>query len=181
MIANLSREHFRRQKLIEEQRKAGTLPAEVDEEGKAINPHIPHYIAQAPLYLDIGAPTLRHQRAPNSDSIAETKEEDYWKEGLAQEKANVKSKYEEDVFLLNHTSIWCSYWKDGRWGYACCHATYRNAYCMGRANPQDATSSTAPGSTTTEESRSKSKSLLAQHVEGFGKGKNSGGARQYEQ
>jgi len=40
-----------------------------------------------------------------------------------QEKAPAipKSRYEEDVYLNNHTSVWGSYWDNGQWGYACCH------------------------------------------------------------
>eukprot|EP00455_Lapot_gusevi_P042431 TRINITY_DN5034_c0_g1_i16.p1 TRINITY_DN5034_c0_g1~~TRINITY_DN5034_c0_g1_i16.p1 ORF type:complete len:378 (-),score=126.97 TRINITY_DN5034_c0_g1_i16:197-1258(-) len=50
-----------------------------------------------------------------------------------QEKAIPTSKYAEDVLENNHTSVWGSYWQDGRWGYACCCQTIRNAYCTGRA------------------------------------------------
>ncbi|KIY44447.1 hypothetical protein FISHEDRAFT_67547 [Fistulina hepatica ATCC 64428] len=61
-IGKLSREEYRRQKDLDAARKAGTAPAALDEEGKAINPHIPQYLAQAPWYLDTGAPSLSHQR-----------------------------------------------------------------------------------------------------------------------
>ncbi|KDQ57836.1 hypothetical protein JAAARDRAFT_178355 [Jaapia argillacea MUCL 33604] len=66
----LSREEFRRQKELDAARKAGTAPAALDEEGKPINPHIPQYIAQAPWYLDTGAPTLAHQRRPDEQPAA---------------------------------------------------------------------------------------------------------------
>ncbi|KAL9621704.1 MAG: hypothetical protein Q9160_003822 [Pyrenula sp. 1 TL-2023] len=42
-----------------------------------------------------------------------------------------KSKYPEDVYINNHTSVWGSWWKDFQWGYACCHSTVKNSYCTG--------------------------------------------------
>ncbi|XP_066993652.2 pre-mRNA-splicing factor SLU7 [Anabrus simplex] len=50
-----------------------------------------------------------------------------------QEKQIIRSKYEEDVFPNNHTSVWGSYWKNGRWGYKCCHSFIKNSYCTGDA------------------------------------------------
>jgi pre-mRNA-processing factor SLU7 len=46
-----------------------------------------------------------------------------------------KSKYEEDVYVNNHKSVWGS-WYDRvhrAWGYACCHQTFMNSYCTGEA------------------------------------------------
>ncbi|CAL5426999.1 unnamed protein product [Camellia sinensis] len=50
-----------------------------------------------------------------------------------QEQALPKSKYEEDVYINNHTSVWGSWWKDHQWGYKCCKQFIRNSYCTGAA------------------------------------------------
>ncbi|KAG9128055.1 mRNA splicing protein [Ceratobasidium sp. 392] len=87
-IGKLSREEFRRQKDLDAARKAGTAPAELDADGRAINPHIPHstahhlaeYISKAPWYLDTGAPSLAHQRRPDYDASA-SKLDDWYDRG----------------------------------------------------------------------------------------------------
>ena len=43
------------------------------------------------------------------------------------------SKYEEDVYKNNHSSVWGSYWEAGQWGYSCCRQMVRNSYCTGEA------------------------------------------------
>nr|GMD78470.1 pre-mRNA-splicing factor SLU7-like [Ipomoea batatas] len=50
-----------------------------------------------------------------------------------QEMSLPRSKYEEDVFINNHTTVWGSWWKDHQWGYKCCKQTIRNSYCTGTA------------------------------------------------
>ncbi|KAL1412862.1 mRNA splicing protein [Vanrija albida] len=52
-----------------------------------------------------------------------------------QEQAKVRSKYAEDVYVNNHTSVWGS-WYDrdsSRWGYWCCHSIISGSYCTGEA------------------------------------------------
>nr|XP_023029920.1 pre-mRNA-splicing factor Slu7-like [Leptinotarsa decemlineata] len=49
------------------------------------------------------------------------------------EKEVIKSKYEEDVYINNHTSVWGSYWRGGQWGYKCCHSFIKNSFCLGEA------------------------------------------------
>jgi hypothetical protein len=51
-----SREDHRKQLELEEARKAGLVPAELDEDGKEINPHIPQYMSSAPWYLNAQRP-----------------------------------------------------------------------------------------------------------------------------
>ena len=48
----VSRDEYKAKKALEEARKAGKVPAERDEEGKEINPHMPKYIIDAPWYLN---------------------------------------------------------------------------------------------------------------------------------
>ena len=54
-----------------------------------------------------------------------------------------KSRYAEDgkwplkislltsVYVNNHTSVYGSWFRDGGWGYACCHQFHKNSYCTG--------------------------------------------------
>ncbi|GAA97630.1 uncharacterized protein L969DRAFT_94771 [Mixia osmundae IAM 14324] len=66
--AKLSREEVRRQRDLQEARKLGNAPAEVDEKGNVINPHIPEFMAKAPWYMDTGAgPSLSHTKGPEYD------------------------------------------------------------------------------------------------------------------
>ncbi|BFZ65011.1 mRNA splicing protein [Saitoella coloradoensis] len=58
-----SREERRKQRDLDEARKAGNLPPEKDADGSEINPHIPQFISKAPWYVDpAGQTTLKHQR-----------------------------------------------------------------------------------------------------------------------
>lgn len=62
-----------------------------------------------------------------------------------QEKAKARSKYMEDVYINNHTSIWGSWYdvSSGQWGYACCHSIMHLSYCAGKAAIDAAEASSA--------------------------------------
>ena len=51
-----------------------------------------------------------------------------------QEKVVPKSKYQEDVYVNGHTSVYGSFFQQGRWGYKCCGALQKQAYCTGAAS-----------------------------------------------
>lgn len=57
----------------------------------------------------------------------------YGKVIKGQEKVVAKSRYDEDVYPNNHTSVWGSWWHNGVWGYKCCHSYIKNSYCTGEA------------------------------------------------
>jgi pre-mRNA-processing factor SLU7 len=59
-----------------------------------------------------------------------------------QERALPRSKYEEDVYINNHTYVWGSWWKDHQWGYKCCKQMIRNSYCTGAAGIEAAEAAT---------------------------------------
>ncbi|XP_075712403.1 pre-mRNA-splicing factor SLU7 isoform X2 [Rhinoderma darwinii] len=82
-----------------------------------------------------------------------------------QEKAVVRSKYEEDVLISNHTCIWGSYWKDGRWGYKCCHSFVKMSYCTGEAGKSFSNDDLCEEELATIEEISKPKTLVEIHQE----------------
>ncbi len=77
--------------------------------------------------------TLRKTAVTESERYAEYDERGRLK-GAPIVKA--KSKYAEDVFLNNHTSVWGSWWSNFQWGFACCHSTVKNSYCTGDAGKE---------------------------------------------
>ncbi|XP_051167554.1 pre-mRNA-splicing factor Slu7-like [Leptopilina boulardi] len=50
-----------------------------------------------------------------------------------QERQVIRSKYEEDIIPGNHSSVWGSFWRDGKWGFKCCHSFIKNSYCTGES------------------------------------------------
>jgi pre-mRNA-processing factor SLU7 len=77
-----------------------------------------------------------HLTAPPKDVVAQTEQYfEYGPDGKIikgdEPERIVRSKWEEDVFLNNHTKVWGSYWHDGQWGFACCHQFVKNSYCTG--------------------------------------------------
>jgi len=76
------------------------------------------------------------QKAPLKDAITESERfVEYDESGgiKGAPKIKPKSKYAEDIFIQNHTSVWGSWWSDFTWGYSCCHSTVKNSYCTGDA------------------------------------------------
>mmetsp|Transcript_23818 Transcript_23818/g.21676 ORF Transcript_23818/g.21676 Transcript_23818/m.21676 type:complete len:630 (-) Transcript_23818:21-1910(-) len=49
------------------------------------------------------------------------------------------SKYPEDIYINNHTSVWGSYYdiRSSSWGYKCCHSLIKMSYCVGFVDKVD--------------------------------------------
>uniref|UniRef100_H3CWC3 Pre-mRNA-splicing factor SLU7 n=1 Tax=Tetraodon nigroviridis TaxID=99883 RepID=H3CWC3_TETNG len=110
-----------------------------------------------------------HLNAPQRELLLAQTEDyvEYSRHGAVlkgQEKAVARSKYEEDVLINNHTCIWGSYWKDGRWGYKCCHSMVKQSYCTGETGVQINNSECVPfeESLTQPQEEEPAKSLLEQ-------------------
>ncbi|KAL9823763.1 pre-mRNA-splicing factor SLU7-like [Geothlypis trichas] len=106
----VTREDWRKKKELEEQRKLGNAPADVDEEGKDINPHIPQYISSVPWYMNSSKrPTLKHQR-PQAERQKQHSSSAEWYQGGVQEHA-VATRYHrgacENCGALTHTRKNC--------------------------------------------------------------------------
>ncbi|CAL8308189.1 unnamed protein product [Arctogadus glacialis] len=87
----MTREDWRKKKELEEQRKLGNAPAEVDEEGKDINPHIPQYISSVPWYIDPSKrPTLRHQRPQEEEEDYVSSIGQWYKRGVDEKPISTK-------------------------------------------------------------------------------------------
>lgn len=92
---------------------------------------------------------LEHLDAPPKELLHAQTEDyvEYSRHGTVikgQEKARAKSKYVEGIHPNNHTSIWGSFWQNGKWGYQCCHSFIKQSYCTGTALIDDDKKSRGP-------------------------------------
>jgi pre-mRNA-processing factor SLU7 len=94
-----TREEYRQAKELEELRKAGNAPAEQDESGRDINPHIPKYMVDVPWYVtyDHSKPTLKHQRVHDEKAVVTEGMEKWYARGAAAtaQQAHIAIKYRE--------------------------------------------------------------------------------------
>ena len=66
--------------------------------------------------------------------------EEYEKEQVSRARKNaVRSRYEEDVLINDHLSVWGSWYsKYIGWGYSCCHSTEKHSFCLGNKGKERA-------------------------------------------
>ena len=85
--------------------QAGLIPHELDEDGNAINPHIPQFMAKAPWYLNQEKPGLKHLKAPKK----EAESGDWYKRGVTTHRATKFRKGAcENCGAMTHTKkdVW---------------------------------------------------------------------------
>lgn len=107
-------ERFRQKQMLEQdKKKAEEKKSLLDRYGGG------EYLSNAPLENDVVELETYVEYASASGEV---------KRGQT---SVAKSKYEEDNYHGNHTSVWGSWWKDFQWGYACCHSIIKKSYCTG--------------------------------------------------
>jgi len=62
------------------------------------------------------------------------------------EKPIIRSRYEEDVYINNHTTVFGSYWNNGKWGFKCCKSFIKNSWCCKQSIGAEIDSSEVPSS-----------------------------------
>lgn len=85
---------------------------------------------------------MEHLKAPPKELLLAQTEHyvEYSRTGQVikgQEKAKMKTRYDEDVLIGNHTKVWGSYWEGGDWGYKCCKSTVKNSYCVAAGESEE--------------------------------------------
>lgn len=101
-VQHKTREDAKRARELDEARKAGLAPAEVDAEtGQAINPHIPQYMTSAPWYLGQDKPSLKHLK----DWRLREQLNDKWYSRGAKGKANAKFKKGACEKCVSHSPL----------------------------------------------------------------------------
>jgi pre-mRNA-processing factor SLU7 len=112
------------------------------------------------------------QAPPKSLLLAQTEDyveySRYGKVIKGQEKQIIRSKYEEDVFPNNHSSVWGSYWHNGKWGFKCCHSFLKNSYCVGEAGKAASSSTSRPSTVTSSEVSHDNENELSSSAESSG-------------
>ena len=69
--ASSGRAQWKQEQQLLEAQRAGDAAPDTDEDGNAINPHIPQFMSDAPWYTDYGHKTLKHQRKIESQQSKE--------------------------------------------------------------------------------------------------------------
>lgn len=111
----IQKQFVEKKKLLEESKKKAILEKYLD-----------------PEEISTGQSTLdRRLRLGQTEAYTEYSSDGRVIKGAV--KPTRRTKYEEDVFINNHTSVWGSYYNRARrsWGYQCCHSLMKNSYCTG--------------------------------------------------